>query len=148
MTLTHGVSLTLKHKNNGTNGFPVPENVGKEPLIGFISGQVTEIWHIFNCWWLTMTYLTLIQGVTLTLDDKNNATNTFPVPENLGVFPYDDSGFPTEKKSSGCSLKNINLARASSLTLTLLHKICSMCGCPLSNIWHVFSQKNVYLMNN
>ena len=39
----------------------------------------------------------------------------------------------TEKKSSGCSLKNINL------TLTLLHKICSICACPLSNIWHVFS---------
>ena len=32
------------------------------------------------------------------------------------------TGFPTEKKSSGCSLKNINLARASSLTLTLLYK--------------------------
>ena len=48
-------------------------------------------------------------------------------------------GSPQEKKSSGCSLKNINLARASSLTLTLLHKICSMCVCPLSNIWHVLS---------
>ena len=24
------------------------------------------------------------------------------------------------------------------LTLTLLHKICSMCGFPLSNIWHGF----------
>ena len=48
-------------------------------------------------------------------------------------------GSPQEKKSSGCSLKNINLAHASSFTLTLLHKICSMCGCPLSNIWHVFS---------
>ena len=46
MTLTHGVTLTLKHKNNGTNCFPVPENVGVEPLFGFISGQVTEIWHI------------------------------------------------------------------------------------------------------
>ena len=31
--------------------------------------------------------------------------------------------FPTKIKSSGCSLENINLARASSLTLTLLHKI-------------------------
>ena len=30
---------------------------------------------------------------------------------------------PQKKKSSGCSLKNINLARASSLPLTLLHKI-------------------------
>ena len=52
-----------------------------------------------------------------------------------------DQGSPQKKKSSGCSLKNINLARACSLTLTLLHKICSMCGCPLSNIWHVFSLK-------
>ena len=25
--------------------------------------------------------------------------------------------------------------------ITLLHKICSMCGCPLSNIWHVFFLK-------
>ena len=33
------------------------------------------------------------------------------------------------------------------LTLTLLHKICSMCGFPLSNIWHVFSPKK-HLMNN
>ena len=24
-------------------------------------------------------------------------------------------------------------------TLTLLHKICSMCGFPLSNIWHVLT---------
>ena len=56
MTLTHGVTLTLKHKNNGTNGFLVPENVGVEPLFGFISGEVTEIWHIFTCWWLTRTY--------------------------------------------------------------------------------------------
>ena len=56
MTLTHGVTLTLKHKNNGTNGFPVPENVGVELLFGFISGEVTEIWHIFTCLWLTMTY--------------------------------------------------------------------------------------------
>ena len=48
MTLTHGV--TLKQNNNGTNGFPVPENVGVEPLFGFISGEVTEIWHIFTCW--------------------------------------------------------------------------------------------------
>ena len=45
---------------------------------------------------------------------------------------------PQKKKSSGCSLKNINLARESSLTLTLLHKICSMCV-SLSNIWNVFS---------
>ena len=43
MTLTHDVTLTLKHKNNGTNGFPVPENVSKDPLFGFISEQVTEI---------------------------------------------------------------------------------------------------------
>ena len=56
MTLTQGVTLTLKHKNNGTNGFPVPENVGVEPLFGFISGQVTEKGHSFTCWWLTMTY--------------------------------------------------------------------------------------------
>ena len=56
MTLTHGVTLTLKHKNNGTNSFPVIQNVGVEPLFGFISGQVTEIWHIFTFWWLTMTY--------------------------------------------------------------------------------------------
>ena len=56
MTLTHGVTLTLKQNNNGTNGFPVPENVGVEPLFGFISGGVTEIWHIFTCWWMTMTY--------------------------------------------------------------------------------------------
>ena len=48
-------------------------------------------------------------------------------------------GSPQKKQSSGCSLKNINLARASSVTLTLLHKTCSMCACPLSNIWHVFS---------
>ena len=41
MALTHDV--TLKHKNNGTNGVPVPENVGVEPLLGFVSGQVTEI---------------------------------------------------------------------------------------------------------
>ena len=54
MILTHGVTLTLTHKNNGTNGFPVPENVGLDPLFGFISGQVTEIWHIFSCWWLIM----------------------------------------------------------------------------------------------
>ena len=32
-----GVTLTLKHKNNGTNGFPIPENLGVEPLFGFIS---------------------------------------------------------------------------------------------------------------
>ena len=51
MTLTHGVPLTLKHKNNGTNDFPVPKNVGGEPLFGFISGQVTEMWDIFTCWW-------------------------------------------------------------------------------------------------
>ena len=56
MALTHGVTLTLKLKNNGTNGFPVTENVGVEPLFGFISGQVTEIWLIFTCWLLTMTY--------------------------------------------------------------------------------------------
>ena len=54
--IAHGVTLTLKHKNKGTNGFPVPENVGVEPLFDFISGKVTEIWHIFICWWLTMTY--------------------------------------------------------------------------------------------
>ena len=42
MTLTHGVTLTLKHKNKGTNGFPVPENVGVEPLFDFISGEVTS----------------------------------------------------------------------------------------------------------
>ena len=24
-----------------------------------------------------------------------------------------------------------------------LHKICSMCGFPLSNIWHVLSSKNI-----
>ena len=28
--------------------------------------------------------------------------------------------------------------KATTLTLTLLHQICSMCGFPLSNIWHVF----------
>ena len=56
MTLTHGVTFSFEHKNNGTNGFPVPENVDVEPLFGFISGQVTEIWHIFTFWWLTMTH--------------------------------------------------------------------------------------------
>ena len=39
-------------------------------------------------------------------------------------------GSPPEFFLSGCSLKNITSARASSSTLTLLHKICSMCGCP------------------
>ena len=29
----------------------------------------------------------LIQGVTLTLNDKNNGSNAFPVPEDLGVDP-------------------------------------------------------------
>ena len=33
-----------------------------------------------------MTY-DIDQGVTLTLNDKNNATNAFPVPENLCVEP-------------------------------------------------------------
>ena len=35
----------------------------------------------------------------------------------------------------------------SSLTLTLLHKICSTCGFPLglSNIWHVFTSKKMIL---
>ena len=56
MTMTHGVTLTLKHKNNSINGFPVPENLGVDALFGFISRQVTEIWHIFTCWWMTMTY--------------------------------------------------------------------------------------------
>ena len=56
MTLTHGVTLTLKHRNNGTNGFSVSENVGVESLFGFISGQVTEIWHILTFGLLTMTY--------------------------------------------------------------------------------------------
>ena len=36
--IDQGLTLTLKHKNYGTNEFPVPENVGVEPLFGFISG--------------------------------------------------------------------------------------------------------------
>ena len=47
MTLTLGVTLTLKHKINATSGFLVPENVGVEPLFGFISGEITEIYGIF-----------------------------------------------------------------------------------------------------
>ena len=86
MTLTDGVTLTLKHRNNGTNGFPVSENVGVKPLFGFISGQVTEIWHIVTFWWLTMTY-DIDPVCDLDLEWKNNATNAFPVPENLGVEP-------------------------------------------------------------
>ena len=38
-------------------------------------------------------------------------------------YPLYRQGSPQKKKSSGCSLKNINLARASSVTLTLLNKI-------------------------
>ena len=35
----------------------------------------------------------------------------------------------------------LNAGKNVILTLTLLHKICSMCGLPLSNIWHDFSSK-------
>ena len=34
-----------------------------------------------------MTY-DIDPGVTLTLNDKNDATNAFPVPENPGVEPF------------------------------------------------------------
>ena len=34
--LTYGVSWTLKHNNNATNIFPVPESLDLEPLFVFI----------------------------------------------------------------------------------------------------------------
>ena len=63
---------------NGTNRFSIPEKLRW--------WQVTEIWHIFTFWWLTWP-MTLTHGVTLTSNYKNNVTNAFPVPENLGVEP-------------------------------------------------------------
>ena len=35
MTLTQCVTSTLNHKSNGANGFPVPKNLGVEPLFVF-----------------------------------------------------------------------------------------------------------------
>ena len=91
-------SLNLQHGNipkhptrsqgwyNGTNGFPIPENLGVEALFVIIWWQVTEIWHIFTFRWLTWP-MTLTHGVTLNLNYENNVTNAFPVSENLGVEP-------------------------------------------------------------
>ena len=78
-------SAHLNHKNNGTNGFPIPWNLCVEPLIVIIWLQGTEIWHILTFWWLTWP-MTLTQGVTLT--HKNNDTNGFPVTENVGVETF------------------------------------------------------------
>ena len=48
MTLTHGVTLTLNYENNVNSAFPVPENLGVEPLFVFIWWLVTEILRIFS----------------------------------------------------------------------------------------------------
>ena len=71
---------------NGTNGLPIPENLGVEALFVNIWWQVTDIWHIFTFRWLIWP-MTLTHGVTLTLNYEINVTNAFPVPENLGVEP-------------------------------------------------------------
>ena len=47
MTSTHGVILPLNYENNVTNAFPVPENLGVEPLFVF-NWLVTEILRIFT----------------------------------------------------------------------------------------------------
>ena len=48
MTLTQGVTLTLNYQINTTNAFPVPENVGVEPLFVFII-MMTGLLRIFSC---------------------------------------------------------------------------------------------------
>ena len=78
-------SAQFNHKTNGTtNGFPIPENLGVEPLSVNIWLQGTEVWHISTLWWLSWP-MTLTHGVTLALKHKNNGTNDFSVPENVGV---------------------------------------------------------------